>query len=68
MVYFWMALLLVISIFMIIKPELFWKIDHILTVKNGEPTEFSIALIRVGGALILILDIVYLLLSVTDFI
>lgn len=68
MVYFWIAILFVIGMIMIAKPELIWKIDHAFTVKNGEPAEFSIALVRVGGTLILILGIAYLLLSVTDFI
>ena len=31
--------LLILGILMLFKPELLWKIEHMFTVKNGEPTE-----------------------------
>lgn len=47
--YIWIVLLLLLGIAMIIKPELLWKMEHIFTVKNGEPTELYLTLMRLGG-------------------
>ena len=46
--------LLILGILMLFKPELLWKIEHMFTVKNGEPTELYLAFMRVGGAFFLI--------------
>ena len=40
-----------IGVFMIWKPEILWKIENFLSVKGGEPTEFYLAMQRVGGGL-----------------
>ena len=56
--YLWLVLLFILGIMMLIKPELLWKIEHIFTVKNGEPTELYIALMRVGGTFFVIASIV----------
>lgn len=32
-----------------IKPGLLWRIEHVFTVKDGEPTELYLALMRLGG-------------------
>lgn len=42
-------LLLGLGIVMIMKPDLLWKLEHIFTVKNGEPTELYLGLMRVFG-------------------
>ena len=56
-----LIVLAAVAVFMIAKPETFWKLDHMLTVKNGEPTEFAIAMIRVGGILTLVAEFVLVL-------
>lgn len=33
----------------VIKPGLLWRIEHVFTVKDGEPTELYLALMRLGG-------------------
>ena len=38
---------------MLWKPELLWRIEHMLTVKHGKPTELYLAFMRVGGAFVL---------------
>ena len=45
---------------MLFKPELLWKIEHMFTVKNGEPTELYLAFMRVGGVFFLIASVVML--------
>lgn len=52
--------LLILGILMLFKPELLWKIEHMFTVKNGEPTELYLAFMRVGGVLFLIASVVML--------
>lgn len=49
--------LLILGIRMLFKPELLWKIEHMFTVKNGEPTELYLAFMRVGGAFFLIASV-----------
>lgn len=35
--FIWIIVLAALGIAMIVKPEILWKIEHIFTVKNGEP-------------------------------
>ncbi|CVI69496.1 hypothetical protein NDGK_01558 [Clostridiales bacterium CHKCI001] len=42
-------ILFLLGTMMLVKPELLWKIEHIFTVKNGEPTELYMTLMRIGG-------------------
>ena len=44
--YIWVILLIVLGSAMLIKPEILWRLEHMLTVKNGEPTELHLALTR----------------------
>lgn len=49
MEYIELIILYVLSILMIIKPKLLWKIENIFTVKNGEPTDFYIAFCKLSA-------------------
>lgn len=55
---FILILFLILGMLMVIKPELWWKIRHFIDVKDGEPTEISIMLIRIGGIIYIILDVI----------
>lgn len=48
---------------MLINPKLLWKIEYIFTVKDGEPTELYIALMRLGGVVFLFIEIIFFVLS-----
>ena len=37
------------GILMIGKPEVFWKIEHFLTVREGKPSDLYLASVRVSG-------------------
>lgn len=50
----WLIVLAALGIFMLIKPELLWKLEHLFTVKGGEPSELYLALMRIGGAFFLL--------------
>ena len=43
------VLLLIMGLLMFIKPHFVWKIDNFLTVKDGEPTDLYIAVVRFSG-------------------
>lgn len=38
-----------LGLLMLIKPEVVWKIEHFLSVHNGEPTDWYIAIVRIIG-------------------
>ena len=58
MKYLYLLILIVLSVFMIFKPTFLWKIEHFLSVKNGEPTDLYITLMRIGGTFFLIASVV----------
>lgn len=41
-----------LGLFMIIKPDWIWKIENFLDVKGGEPTEFYLVTMRLGGIVV----------------
>lgn len=47
--YIWIILLILLGLAMLFQPELLWKIEHVFTVKNGEPSDLYLALMRIGG-------------------
>ena len=47
--YIWIVVLVLFGFAMLLKPEIIWKIEHIFTVKNGEPTDLYLTLMRLGG-------------------
>ena len=55
--FIWVVVLALLGVAMMLKPEVLWKIEHLLTVKNGEPSDLYITLMRAGGALFLLVAI-----------
>ncbi len=37
--YLYLVLLLILGLFMTLKPDLMWKVEHFLSTKGGEPSE-----------------------------
>lgn len=64
--YIWVILLIVLGSAMLIKPEILWRLEHMLTVKNGEPTELHLALMRIGGIFFAGAGIVVLIVSLVN--
>ena len=60
----WLILLLLLSFFMIFKPELLWKIEHFFSVKGGEPTDLYLGLMRVAGVFFFIASIICIIVLV----
>ena len=52
-----MAVLFLLGVVMICFPQVLWKIENFLTTKAGEPSDFYLVVMRVGGTLFIILSI-----------
>ena len=61
MEYVWIVVLLLLGIAMVRRPEQLWKIEHFWDVKNGEPSELYISLMRVMGTFCIIGSIIFLI-------
>lgn len=59
--YIWLAFFLFLGVFMLLKPELLWKVENLLTVKGGEPTEFYLSVMRLTGIFAMFCSIVILI-------
>lgn len=61
----YVVILLVLGGLMVAKPEFLWKLEHLLTVKDGEPTELYLTFMRLSGGFFVVAAIgcgLYLLL------
>lgn len=47
--YLFLPLAIILGLLMMVKPEWFWKIEHFLDVKDGKPTEWYLAKLRLMG-------------------
>ena len=63
--YIWIIVLILLGLAMLLKPDILWKIEHIFTVKNGEPTDLYFTFMRIGGIFFLGAGIIVLVISVT---
>ena len=50
--------LFVIGVMMFWKPELMWKIEHLFSVKGGEPTDFYLSMMRIGGVVFAVIAVI----------
>lgn len=64
MEYIWIVVLILLGFAMLLKPEILWKIEHIFTVKNGEPTDLYLTLMRLGGIFFIGAGIIVLIASI----
>lgn len=61
-----LIVLYVLSILMLFKPDFLWKIEFFLNVKKGEPTDWYLTKMRLGGFFFLLFSIcftIYLIFS-----
>ncbi len=62
--YIWIAVLILLGLAMLLKPEILWKIENIFTVKNGEPADFYLTFMRLGGIFFIGAGILVLVVSI----
>ena len=59
MEYVGLAALFVLGILMFLKPEWMWKLEHLFSVKGGEPTDFYLSMMRVGGVVFAVIAVFF---------
>ena len=64
--YIWIVVLVLLGFAMLLKPKIIWKIEHIFTVKNGEPTDLYLTLMRLGGIFFIGAGIIVLIANITQ--
>ena len=64
--FLWIILLFLIGLVAVIWPDKLWKLEHFLTVKNGEPSEFYLAVSRVAGVFFMLTAIICGLISIAQ--
>lgn len=55
---------LVLGVCMVFYPEVLWKIENFLWVKNGEPSDFYLGVTRAFGTLMIVIDFAVALIAV----
>lgn len=46
------------GLFMVLFPEYVWELQHMFTVRGGEPTDFYLITTRIGGGIFMFMAIV----------
>ena len=57
MAYLGLIALFVLGVLMFLKPEWLWKLEHLLSVKDGEPTDFYLSAMRIGGVVFVVIAV-----------
>ncbi len=52
MIFILSVLCIILGIALINKPDIFWELEHFLSVKDGAPTHFYLVVKRVIGVLV----------------
>ena len=58
MEYLGLILLFALGVLMFLKPEVLWKLEHLFSVKGGEPTDFYLSMMRIGGAVFAVIAVI----------
>lgn len=61
-------LLIILGLMMLLKPQLLWKIENFLTTKGGEPSDFYLSMMALGGIVTLLCGIGFLIFGVLKFV
>jgi len=57
MEYLGLIALFALGVLMFIKPEWLWKLEHLFSVKGGEPTDFYLSMMRIGGVVFAVIAV-----------
>lgn len=61
MAYLGLVALFVLGVLMFLKPEWLWKLEHLFSVKGGEPTDFYLSMMRLGGIVFVVAAVVLMI-------
>lgn len=57
MEYLGLVALFILGVLMFLKPEWLWKLEHLLSTKGGEPTDFYLSAMRIGGVMFVVIAV-----------
>lgn len=58
MAYLGVLALFILGVLMFLRPEWLWKLEHLFSVKGGEPTDFYLAMMRIGGVVFAVIAVI----------
>ena len=58
MEYLGLVALFVLGVLMFIKPQWLWKLEHLFSVKDGEPADFYLSMMRIGGVVFAVIAVI----------
>lgn len=53
-----------LGLFFFLKPELCWKISHLLDTKGGEPSDYYLNVCKVSGVFVIAVGIIVILFEI----
>ncbi|MBQ2865560.1 MAG: hypothetical protein IJE90_03460 [Clostridia bacterium] len=56
---------LIVGVLSVVRPELVWKFKHMLTVRDGEPTQYFLVSMRISGVMMILLSLFVLFCAFT---
>lgn len=61
------VVIIAVGVVYIAFPEKFWRLQHLLTVEGGEPTDFALSMNRGCGVFLVVIGAIFLLLFVLGY-
>lgn len=58
------VIFILLGLFFFLKPELCWKISHLLDTKGGEPSDYYLNVCKVSGIFVMAVGIIVLLFEI----
>ena len=61
-------IIVAVGLWFIRAPDMVWELQHLLSVKDGEPTDFYLISTRISGVILIIVGIVILIMAIASYI
>ena len=58
------VIFILLGLFFFLKPELCWKISHLLDTKGGEPSDYYLNACKVSGIFVMAVGIIVILFEI----
>lgn len=58
------VIFILLGLFFFLKPELCWKISHLLDTKGGEPSDYYLNVCKVSGIFVIAVGIIVILFEI----
>ncbi len=58
------VIFILLGLFFFLKPELCWKISHLLDTKGGEPSDYYLNVCKVSGIFVMAVGIIVILFEI----